>query len=192
MNENKIFKILCSIPVILITLYFIPFIGVILILFRYYVYRNEKYYKTPLILLICGLLLLIPRIVNSVIKILKFNVEDVPYLKVVLDSAIYLKLLSYSSYLIIVSIIFLIISFIFRNTISKINGIISSQIFNYGSKLQEDSYKIRKENDLIMQEKRERAQNTHVVYCPYCGSDNMLTEKTGTCKFCRRKIEYKE
>lgn len=192
MNENKIFKILCSIPVILITLYFIPFIGVILILFRYYVYRNEKYYKTPLILLICGLLLLIPRIVNSVIKILKFNVEDVPYLKVVLDSAIYLKLLSYSSYLIIVSIIFLIISFIFRNTISKINDIISSQIFNYGSKLQEDSYKIRKENDLIMQEKRERAQNTHVVYCPYCGSDNMLTEKTGTCKFCRRKIEYKE
>ena len=192
MNENKIFKILCSIPVILITLYFIPFIGVILILFRYYVYRNEEYYKTPLILLICGLLLLIPRIVNSIIKILKFNVEDVPYLKVVLDSAIYLKLLSYSSYLIIVSIIFLIISFIFRNTISKINGIISSQIFNYGSKLQEDSYKIRKENDLIMQEKRERAQNTHVVYCPYCGSDNMLTEKTGTCKFCRRKIEYKE
>lgn len=192
MNENKIFKILCSIPVILITLYFIPFIGVILILFRYYVYRNEKYYKTPLILLICGLLLLIPRVVNSVIKILKFNVEDVPYLKVVLDSAIYLKLLSYSSYLIIVSIIFLIISFIFRNTISKINGIISSQIFNYGNKLQEDSYKIRKENDLIMQEKRERAQNTHVVYCPYCGSDNMLTEKTGTCKFCRRKIEYKE
>lgn len=192
MNENKIFKILCSIPVILITLYFIPFIGVILILFRYYVYRNEKYYKTPLILLICGLLLLIPRIVNSVIKILKFNVEDVPYLKVVLDSDIYLKLLSYSRYLIIVSIIFLIISFIFRNTISKINGIISSQISNYGSKLQEDSYKIRKENDLIMQEKRERAQNTHVVYCPYCGSDNMLTEKTGTCKFCRRKIEYKE
>lgn len=192
MNENKIFKILCSIPVILITLYFIPFIGVILILFRYYVYRNEKYYKTPLILLICGLLLLIPRVVNSVIKILKFNVEDVPYLKVVLDSDIYLKLLSYSRYLIIVSIIFLIISFIFRNTISKINGIISSQISNYGSKLQEDSYKIRKENDLIMQEKRERAQNTHVVYCPYCGSDNMLTEKTGTCKFCRRKIEYKE
>ena len=192
MNENKIFKILCSIPVILITLYFIPFIGVILILFRYYVYRNEKYYKTPLILLICGLLLLIPRVVNSVIKILKFNVEDVPYLKVVLDSDIYLKLLSYSRYLIIVSIIFLIISFIFRNTISKINGIISSQIFNYGSKLQEDSYKIRKENDLIMQEKRERAQNPHVVYCPYCGSDNMLTEKTGTCKFCRRKIEYKE
>ena len=192
MNENKIFKILCSIPVILITMYFIPFIGVILILFRYYVYRNEKYYKTPLILLICGLLLLIPRVVNSVIKILKFNVEDVPYLKVVLDSDIYLKLLSYSRYLIIVSIIFLIISFIFRNTISKINGIISSQIFNYGSKLQEDSYKIRKENDLIMQEKRERAQNTHVVYCPYCGSDNMLTEKTGTCKFCRRKIEYKE
>lgn len=192
MNENKIFKILCSIPVILITLYFIPFIGVILILFRYYVYRNEEYYKTPLILLICGLLLLIPRVVNSVIKILKFNVEDVPYLKVVLDSDIYLKLLSYSRYLIIVSIIFLIISFIFRNTISKINGIISSQIFNYGSKLQEDSYKIRKENDLIMQEKRERAQNTHVVYCPYCGSDNMLTEKTGTCKFCRRKIEYKE
>ncbi len=48
-----------------------------------------------------------------------------------------------------------------------------------------------KENDLKMQEKREKAKNTHVVHCPYCGSDNMLTEQTETCKFCRRKIEYK-
>ena len=38
-------------------------------------------------------------------------------------------------------------------------------------------------------EKQEKTKNTKVVYCPYCGADNMLTEKVGTCKYCRRKIQ---
>lgn len=37
--------------------------------------------------------------------------------------------------------------------------------------------------------KQERAKNTHVVYFSYCGADNKLTEKTETCKYCRRQIE---
>ena len=54
MSENKFFKLLCSLPVVLIVLYFIPFLGICLILFRYYVYRGNKYYKTPALLLVCG------------------------------------------------------------------------------------------------------------------------------------------
>ena len=42
-----------------------------------------------------------------------------------------------------------------------------------------------------MKEKREKAKNTHIVYCPYCGADNMLTSNVGRCKYCRRRIEYK-
>ena len=42
-----------------------------------------------------------------------------------------------------------------------------------------------------MQEKREALKNTHVVHCPYCGADNMLTSNIGTCKYCRRRIEAK-
>lgn len=42
-----------------------------------------------------------------------------------------------------------------------------------------------------MKEKREKAKNTGYVKCPYCGSDNLVSEKFGICAYCRRKIENK-
>lgn len=187
MNENKFFKLLCSLPIILIILYFIPFLGICLILFRFYIYRNNKQYKTPILLLLCGLLLLIPKLLDSIMKFLKLNSDEIPYLNNIMNSDIYIKLLSYSKLLITIGIIFLILSFILKNVFNKVN----TGIRNYMAEDLKKDYKIRKENDLKMQEKREKAKNTHVVYCPYCGADNMLTEQTGICKFCRRKIEYK-
>ena len=187
MNENKFFKLLCSLPIILIILYFIPFLGICLILFRFYIYRNNKQYKTPILLLLCGLLLLIPKLLDSIMKFLKLNSDEIPYLNNIMNSDIYIKLLSYSKLLITIGIIFLILSFILKNVFNKVN----TGIRNYMAEDLKKDYEIRKENDLKMQEKREKAKNTHVVYCPYCGADNMLTEQTGICKFCRRKIEYK-
>ena len=191
MSENKFFKLLCSLPVVLIVLYFIPFLGICLILFRYYVYRGNKYYKTPTLLLVCGILLLIPKLTDSIIKMLKLDNVEIPYLNSIITSDIYTKLLSYSKLLVTVGIIFLILSFIFRNVFNKLSNKVNSGIRNYMEQDLKKDYEIRKENDMKMQEKREKAKNTHVVHCPYCGSDNMLTEQTGTCKFCRRKIEYK-
>lgn len=187
MNENKFFKLLCSLPIILIILYFIPFLGICLILFRLYIYRYNKQYKTSILLLLCGLLLLIPKLLDSIMKVLKLNGDKIPYLNNIMASDIYIKLLSYSKLLITIGIIFLILSFILKNVFNKLN----TEIRNYMSDDLKKDYEIRKENDLKMQEKREKIKNTHVVYCPYCGADNMLTEQTGTCKFCRRKIEYK-
>lgn len=191
MSENKFFKLLCSLPVVLIVLYFIPFLGICLILFRYYVYRGNKYIKTPALLLVCGILLLIPKLTDSIIKMLKLDNVEFPYLNSIITSDIYTKLLSYSKLLVTVGIIFLILSFIFRNVFNKLSNKVNSGIRNYMEQDLKKDYEIRKENDMKMQEKREKAKNTHVVHCPYCGSDNMLTEQTGTCKFCRRKIEYK-
>lgn len=187
MNENKFFKLLCSLPIILIILYFIPFLGICLILFRFYIYRNNKQYKTPILLLLCGLLLLIPKLLDSIMKFLKLSSDEIPYLNNIMNSDIYIKLLSYSKLLITLGIIFLILLFILKNVFNKVN----TGIRNYMAEDLKKDYEIRKENDLKMQEKREKAKNTHVVYCPYCGADNMLTEQTGICKFCRRKIEYK-
>ena len=42
MRNNLLFKILASIPVILLTLYFIPFLGVILILFSCIVIKKYQ------------------------------------------------------------------------------------------------------------------------------------------------------
>lgn len=188
MKENMFFKILCSLPVILLALYFMPFLGICLILFRYYVYRNSKYYKLPSLLLIIGFLLLIPKIINFIMQTFKLNIV-IPYLNDIITSNIYIKLLNYSKLLIIVGVIFLIISFIFKNIVNKLTSKIKTGMQNYMEQDLKKDYEIRKENDLKMQEKREKAKNTHVVHCPYCGSTNMLTEKTGTCQYCRRNIE---
>lgn len=94
MSENKFFKLLCSLPVVLIVLYFIPFLGICLILFRYYVYRGNKYYKTPALLFVCGILLLIPKLIDSIIKMLKLDNIEIPYLNSIITSDIYTKLLS--------------------------------------------------------------------------------------------------
>ena len=66
-----------------------------------------------------------------------------------------------------------------------------SSVRSYIANQEKRNDEISRKNDLIMKEKREIAKNTNVVICPYCGADNMLTAKTGTCKYCRRKIESK-
>ena len=57
--------------------------------------------------------------------------------------------------------------------------------------MQEQELEISRENDLKIKEKQLKAQNTSYVKCPYCGSDNLLSEKFGICTYCRRKIENK-
>ena len=191
MKNNLFIKILCSVPVILVVLYFIPFLGICLLLFRRFVYQN-KTIKTYILLLVCGMIILIPKTVDLIIKKLELSNIKITYLDKIISSGIYNNLLTYSRLLIILGVILIIASYIFKDLFNKLSIKLNSGIRNYMEQDLRKDYEIRKENDMKMQEKREKAKNTHVVYCPYCGADNMLTEKTGTCKFCRRKIEYKE
>lgn len=187
MRENKFLQVLCSLPIILIVLYFIPFLGVCLILFRYYVYRARKYYSTPIMLVVLGLILTIPKLIDSILKAFNSKI-NIPYLDTIINSDTYLKLLNYSKLLITVGIIFIMLCFIFKSLYVRL----SSKVKNFVDEQQKKDYEISQKNNLIIKERQERAKNTHVVYCPHCGADNMLFEKTGVCKFCRRQIEYKE
>ena len=94
MKEKEIFKLLTSIPLILIVLYFIPFLGVCLIIFRYFIYK-EKYYKLPITLIICGLVLIIP----NLFKYIKLNID---FINNLISSDIYINLITYSKRLITV------------------------------------------------------------------------------------------
>lgn len=191
MNDNKINKILSSLPVILVTLYFIPLLGVCLILFRYYIYRNKKYYNLPIILIILGMVILVPKIIDSILNVLKLNKINVFYLNSILNSDLYLKFLKYSKTLISVGVIFLILVFIIKAFYNKVSDMINHELRDYMNKDLQKDYEIRKANDFKMQEKREKAKNTHIVHCSYCGAENVLTEKIGVCKYCRRQIEFK-
>ena len=185
MKNNIIVKLLCSIPIILIATYFIPFLGIILVLFRFFIY-NKKRYNTAITLIILGFLILLPRLVNFIIEKAKINIKA-PYLSEVINSNIYIKLISLSKILIVIGIILIIISYI-GNILSEKVG---KSIGNYFKEEQRKEYEISEKNDMKMQEKREIAKNTHFVKCPNCGGDNTIVGNAGKCKFCRQDIEYK-
>ncbi len=184
MNSTKILKLLSSFPSIVLFLYLIPFVGVCLIILRLFVYSNKKSIATPIIGI--GLLLLLPKIINEAAILLSIN--NIPYLNNIIDSEIYPKLLDYSELLIIVGVILLILSALLKKVVEKISSMFRSYIFAQ----QKVQTEIDRKNDLEIKLKQERAKTTNVVYCPHCGADNILTEKVGECKFCRRQIENEE
>ncbi len=187
MKNNLLFKILASLPIILLMLYFIPFLGIILILFRFFVYSNKKI-STSIYITLVGILILIPKIIYFILGIFKIDINTIPYLQDVLNSDLYnINFINYSKLLICIGIIFLIISFALTAIFNKLN----IGILNYISKQEKIDTKISRENDMKIKIKQEKAKNTSYVKCPYCGSDNLLSEKFGICQYCRRKIENK-
>ena len=192
MKKNLLFKILSSLPVILITLYFIPFLGVCLILLRYFMYDNRKRISTPMYIIGVGILLLIPKGLYLILNVVKININTIPYLKNIVSAELYnVDFINYSRRLICVGVIFLIISFILKTIFDKVSSKLNSGIKNYISETQKRDYEISKQNDMEIKIKQEKAKNTSYVKCPNCGSDNLLAEKFGVCKYCRRKIENK-
>lgn len=185
MRNNLIFKILASLPIILITLYFIPFLGVCLILLRLFMYDYRKRISTPIIISIFGILLLIPKGLDLVFEVINFDSNKVKYLSDIINSNIYINLINYSKFLISLGIILLIISFILRNLLEKIGYLIKDYII----KIERKNSEISEKNDMEIKLKQQRAKTTNFIKCPNCGADNIVTEKIGTCKYCRRKLE---
>lgn len=190
MRDNILIRMLCSIPVILALLYFLPFLGVCLIIFRYIVYYSDRRrIVTPYYLVSTGIIILIPKLLKFIFNSFEYNADNIPYFNKIINSELYkVNFIDYSKRLITVGIIFLIISSIVSMIVDKTKNSVRSYIENQEKRNAE----ISRKNDMIMKEKREIAKNTNVVICPYCGADNMLTAKTGTCKYCRRKIESKQ
>lgn len=186
MKNNMFFKILSSIPVIVIASYFIPFLGICLLILRYIVYDDKRKKKTPVILTIIAFVVLIPQLLKYILAILKINIVNISCFYNIVDSKIYnANFIKLSKFLIVISVIIWILSYVFEKIYNKFGNLAREYIKETDRKRAEISQK----NDLIMKEKRELAKNTHVVYCKYCGADNVLTSNVGTCKFCRRKIQ---
>lgn len=177
MRNNLLIKIICSIPVILIAGYFSKVLCVFLVIFRLIAIRRSRY-SLPSSLIICGLIILIPKGIHSINS-------DLPYLSDILSSDIYPNLLSYSKFLIIFGVILLFITYIVQLSSNKINSTVS----NYINKQEQRDREIAEKNDLKMREKRESSKYTRVVKCPNCGASNTLTDKTGKCSHCRSPLE---
>lgn len=179
-------------PSILLFLYFIPFIGICLILIRAFVYRNQRKISTPIVLIGIGIFLLCPKILEKVFDLLQMDLGKIPYLNEILTNDIYQNnLISYAKYLLISGIILLLLSLLFQTIFGKLGQLLNRSLQSYMKESIKQDEKISKENDLKIKMKQEHAKNTNYVKCPYCGSDNLLNDKFGTCQYCRRKIENK-
>lgn len=184
MRNNFFTKVLSSIPVILISIYFSPFIGFCLLVLRYFTYKKKL--SVANVLIIVGVIILIPKGLSYIFDWFKGDVGSIPYYDSIINSEIYnVNFINYSKNLFIVGIIYMIIFSLVDRISSKINMSIGSYI--KGS--YEKDIKISEKNDLKMKEKTERAKHTRVVKCSSCGADNMLTSEVGTCKYCRKKIK---
>lgn len=184
MNQNKLLNILCSLPIILVILYYLPFLGICLTIVRLFTMNNKKHINTSISFIIISIILWIPVLLNKLINITKLNI---PYLNEIINSNVYSELINYSKFIFTIGVIFLILSVVFKNIFNKIINYIKQYILRKEMIQKEISEK----NDLKIKEKQERAKTTNVVYCPYCGANNILTEKVGKCNYCRRQIQYK-
>jgi len=188
MKSNTLLKTLLSVPTILIFLYFIPFIGVCLVITRYILYRKQNGLSFFKFLIVAGILMFIPKLIFELLNIISFNNEIVIKLKECVDSDIYLNLMNYGKRILSLGIILFIILMI----IDKMINSAKSKFMSFYKEKEKQRIEISKANDLKIKQQQENARNTHVVYCPNCGASNMVIGKHSRCKYCRSHIEYKE
>ena len=191
-STNGLVKLICSLPVVLIVLYFLPALGVIIVITRYFIYGERHFFRTPVVLMLVGLILLAPRGLQLAIE--NFNLSfTIPFLLDILNLELYPKLADYGQFILIVGVVILIVSYLLKSFISGLSNNIRSMMSQYASTKQAEEVEIRKENDLKLREKEitSKQKTPHVVKCPHCGKTNSITGTVGKCKSCRSAIEYK-
>ena len=188
MIRNGFLKILTSLPVILVALYFVPVLGVLLIVLKFVTATNRNN-STATILIVTGLVLQIPNLLNKLSEAFKFSI---PYLDKIVEHDIYESLTGYSVKLLIIGVVLFIITTVFNKMFAGIKNTLTNTMNDYVNKSVEQDREIDKENNMEMKEKQEAAKNFHVVHCPHCGADNIVTDNITRCKYCRKGLQVKE
>ena len=165
-----------------------PLLGIVILIARYFLDYSSKKQKIFFSLIIFSLLLLLPKGLKSLFDLLNLNINSLPFLEKIITFDFYNnQLVSYATFVFIVGLIGLLLHFLFIKFIRNLSYTLKKGFRT----MQEQELEISRENDLKIKEKQLKAQNTSYVKCPYCGSDNLLSEKFGICTYCRRKIENK-
>ena len=187
-------KIICSLPVLLITLYFVPPLGVVLTIARLFIYGSYRYYRVPAAILVVALLCLAPR----GYELLQQNFGDsIPAFQPFIDfrsHQLFAKLTDFGRWTAIFSIITIIASL----ALGKVANL-ASQALRMARMASSHTGRTASGSDTrktpIMQKDNAQVnpsdQSTpHVVKCPNCGKANAIKGTVGTCKACRTAIEW--
>ena len=182
-------KLICSLPVLLATLYFVPPLGVILTISRYFIYGSYRYYRVPAVLLIVGCLCLAPRLY----ELLQQNIGDsVPVFQPFIDfrnHQLYQKVTDFGRFIAIFSIIMLILSQLLKNIIGKASSALRmlQEANSNSSNSQQNKSTLTHDNPA----KHQTDQTTpHIVKCQNCGAATQIIGTVGKCKSCRKPLEW--
>ena len=187
-------KLACSLPILLITLYFVPPLGIVLTIARYFIHGNYRYYRVPAVLLIIGAACLVPH----AYELLQINIGDsIPVFQPLIDfrsHQLYPKITDFGRFVSIFSIITLIVSQLLKNVISKISSMIAAATMATPKK-SSTANDARQKTPPTMQKDGKSLdpsdqETPHVVKCQNCGKANHIIGTVGTCKACRTPIEW--
>lgn len=182
MKKNIFIKTISSLPMILISMYFAPIIGIVLMILRTILKDNLKKISDAVIMISIGILIIVPKWISIMCEYLKINIGE---FNSYIGSNIYILIYKYGTLLITFGVIYLIILIIYN----KLSNKIKTSMNSYISEQQKIDYKINKENNLKIKEQQERAKNAKVIKCPYCGASNIIHSNIGICKYCRKEIK---
>lgn len=171
-------KIICNPLTILLSLYWLPLLGISLFLVRYMIYDSRANKRLAIGVLMLAFVIRLPQIIHIVTNWL--NISDVSGLESINSHDIYSTFIRYSNLLLGLGIFFFLAQLLFQQAFSKMKSYFIAQ--------EQKRLAIYRENDLTMKLNREKAKNTQVVYCPNCGAHNIIVGKIGTCSYCRQKI----
>ncbi len=202
-------KILCSLPVILIALYFIPFVGICLLMFRliYDVINTPKYKRKNSTItyfstnIFCfGLLLILPNLVYKILEYFKVKGEFLTYLNDFISKDIYIKLYSYGKKLLIIGLIAYIISILAKKLFSKTSSTVEKTISDkikdtYNKSIQnsaeEQSKKLDQEEKLNKKleeyyKAKKEESNSNNRHCSFCGTT--VDKDSTNCPNCGARL----
>lgn len=181
-------NLLFNMPVILITMFFSRLLGIVLLI-AYLIVKKPQNFRISKVLLVVGGILIIPSLIKFFCDSINLNLSSVvPSISEIIELPLFTKITAYAKFLIILGVVSYVLLFIFYQVTSNSYSFIQ----NYIESQEKKSADLSMKNDLEMKEKREKAKNSHVVICPSCGADNLIYGNSGTCKFCRKKIFFKE
>ena len=188
-------KIICSLPVLLVTLYFVPPLGVVLTIARLFIYGSYRYYRVPAVILVVALLCLAPR----GYELLQQNFgESIPAFQPFIDfrtHPLFAKLTDFGRWTAIFSVIMIIASL----ALAKVANLASqalrmARMASSASRTNAGSESSTRKTPVMQKDGREADpsdQSTpHVVKCDNCGKANHIIGTVGTCKACRTAIEW--
>ena len=188
-------KLICSLPVLLVTLYFVPPLGVVLTIARLFIYGSYRYYRVPAAILVIALLCLAPR----GYELLQQNFgESIPAFQPLIDfraHPLFAKLADFGRWTAIFSVIMIIASL----ALAKVANLASqalrmARMAGSASRTNAGNESSTRKTPVMQKDGREADpsdQSTpHVVKCPSCGKANHIIGTVGTCKSCRSAIEW--